>query len=149
MSSYELPFWGWWIAGCVLLVAEITTATFMFLFFSIAAFGVGAVKLVGLDNLTAELILFGLLGLLTTAVFRKSLIARFRPAANRWDAGADVKSIVALTQALAARGESTTEYQGSSWTVVNDSDVSFAAGHKVEVKRVEGVKLIVGPIAGQ
>jgi membrane protein implicated in regulation of membrane protease activity len=143
MNLSELPFWSWWILACALVVAEIATTTFTFLFFAISALFVGVAQWLGLKSMTLELILFGVMGLVLMLVFRKGLLAKFRGADNRWDRGSDVAQVVKLTESVPARGEGRTEYQGTSWAVRNESDSALVAGQEAVVVRTEGVKLIV------
>lgn len=145
MNLEDLPFWSWWILACALVVAEMATTTFMFLFFAISAFIVGLAQMLGLKNMTLELILFGAMGLLMLLIFRKALVEKFKVGESRWDRGLDVAQIVRLTQPVPARGEGRTEYQGTTWSVRNDSDTALAAGQEAVVVSTEGVRLVVRP----
>jgi membrane protein implicated in regulation of membrane protease activity len=101
--------------------------------------------MLGLKNMTLELILFGSMGLLMLVIFRKILVEKFKGGESRWDRGLDVAQTVRLTQPVPARGEGRIEYQGTTWTVRNDSDTALAAGQEAIVVSTEGVKLVVRP----
>lgn len=145
MNLEELPLWSWWILACGLIVAEIATTTFTFMFFAVAAILVGLAQVMGLRGVAAELVLFGLLGLALLVLFRKALLSRFKSPESRWGANPDVARIFKLTHAVPPRGEAQAEYQGTTWTVVNDSDETLAKGQEVIIQRTAGIRLVVRP----
>ncbi len=149
MYFSDLPFWSWWILACALIVAELFTMNFVFLFFAVSAFCVGLAQFFGLQNGTLALVLFGALGLVLIILFRNILLARFRSPKTSWDQGADLKNTLILASALAAHAEAQAEYQGTTWTVVNDSNLRLEAGSTVVIHRTAGIKLIVGPTHSQ
>ena len=143
MNIEEMPFWSWWVLACILVVAEMMTTTFTFMFFALSAVLVGVAQMLGLRNMTVELVLFGVLGLVLLAAFRKALMTRFKSPESSWNRGSDIAHVVKLLSSIPAHGEGQTEYQGTIWGVRNESNVALAQGQEVVIVKTEGVKLVV------
>jgi len=138
-SSQWTLFWG--LLGLGLLAAEMMTLTFFFAFFGVSALVVAGLRLAGVENVAANLILFSLIGSIGLLLFRK----RLRIALSKSDAKFDVdhNAIITLTESLPGRGEARVQYQGTQWGVVNEEDTELPAGTRVRVSRVQGIKLHV------
>lgn len=133
----------WAILGIALLIAEVFTMSFFLAFFGIAGILVAALKLIGLNYLPAEIIIFTLVGIAGVLLFRKKFVQTF---SSEPQTAADQNQIITLTHDLPARGTGQVEYQGSPWPTINESDMNFKTGDRVRILRTEGIKLIVGPI---
>ena len=131
----------WAVAGIILFVAEIFTSTFILLFLGIAAIIVAVVKLLGLDHLGAELIIFAILSLGGILFFRKKLLAGLQVKGGGFSNDSEHK--LTLSAEVPAQSSASVNYQGTTWTAVNESDVDYHKGETVIIDRTEGVKLIL------
>ena len=135
--------WIWLALGVGLLVVEILTGTLSLIFFSIAAFVVAGMRyFAGVDNWTLESVIFAAVGILSLLALRKKL-ADFMHSKRAGDYTGDVQQEVAISSAIPAGGTGQVEYQGSTWTAVNDSAIEMKAGDRASIVRTEGVKLVL------
>lgn len=131
----------WALLGLGLLAAEMITLTFFFAFFGVSALAVAGLRLAGVTNLAANLLLFSGIGSIGLLLFRK----RLRLALAKTDVKFEVDndSILRLNESLPARGEGRVQYQGSTWAAVNEEATELPAGTQVRVIKVQGIKLHV------
>src|SRR5690349_18396540 len=119
----QMTWWGWVIAGAILLGAELSfvNAQFYLVFVGSAAI------LVGLATLAVPLAewlqwgLFAVLAVVSMVAFRSRIYQRFRGATPAPTTGPK-GGLITLPVALAAGDSCQAEYRGSFWTVRNDSD---------------------------
>lgn len=141
-----MSWWGWIIAGAILLGAELTfvNAQFYLVFVGSAAI------LVGLATLAAPLVawlqwaLFGVLAIVSMLTFRSRIYLRFHrdmPEVSTGPAG----SVLTLNAALAAGASCQAEHGGTYWTVRNDSDRAIPAGGRARIVSVHELTLLVRP----
>ncbi len=133
----------WVILGLVLITVELVTSSFILLFFGFSALLVAAAQGLGFRNIAGDLVLFALSGLAGVFFFRPKLKSAFRVKDNL---SIDENTTLILNKDVEARGRSDIEYQGTTWTAVNDSDVNLKKGEKVVILKTDGVKLIIAPI---
>jgi membrane protein implicated in regulation of membrane protease activity len=142
----RMSWWGWIIAGAILLGAELTfvNAQFYLVFVGSAAI------LTGLATLAAPLAewlqwaLFGVLAVISMLTFRSRVYVRFRgdmPDVSTGPAG----GVLTLTAGLAAGASCQTEHGGTYWTVRNDSDRAIPAGGRARIVSVHELTLLVRP----
>lgn len=135
----------WAIIGIVLIVTEIFTSTFFILFFGVAALIVALLRMLGVDHLATEIIIFAVVGTAGTLIFRKKIMESFR-STNTVSQDKDAK--IVLTNDTPAGGMASIMYQGTTWTAVNESGRDLKKGETVFIDRVDGVKLIIKSISG-
>lgn len=140
MIQLSVTFWA--VLGLVLIIAEVVTLSFVLLFFGASALLVAAAKLFGLNHLAIEILLFGLGGVGGLLLFRKKLVHAM---SSRKGMHIDQETTVILTSKVPAKGRAEIEYQGTTWTALNESDKDLNAGEEVLISRTEGVKLIIAP----
>jgi membrane protein implicated in regulation of membrane protease activity len=140
MEWFEnIVFWHWWIAAGLLLILELTTPTFFFLWLGIAAAATGLVLLVfpGL-SVETQLVLFALLSVVAVVVWRKfreqSPVISDQPNLNR-RGEQYVGRIFTLAQAI-ENGVGKVTVDDSTWQV---SGPDLVSGTKVRVDGVDGV----------
>lgn len=131
----------WAAIGFILLILEVLTGTFIFLFFGGAAVTVAALKFLGLNSLPWEIFLFSALSLTGIFVLRKSMQRALAGNSKKFEI--DQNQFVVLTSDLDPNSEGKIDYQGSRWTAVNESDQKLQTGEKVRILRTEGIKLFV------
>ena len=127
----------WTLIGVALLCVEITTLSFFLLFFGISALVVAGARLVGLDYLPFEILLFAAGGAAGALLLRKHLVR------TRERYHTDHNQRVELSADVVPGGTTTIEYQGSQWTAVNGSDETLKKGDVVGIERCDGVKLVL------
>ncbi len=141
-----MSWWGWIIAGAILLGAELTfvNAQFYLVFVGSAAI------LTGLATLAAPLAewlqwaLFAVLAILSMLAFRSRVYSRFRrdmPHVSTGPAG----GVLTLSAGLAAGASCQVEHGGSYWTVRNDGDRAIPAGGRARIVSVHELTLLVRP----
>ena len=138
-----MPWWGWMIIGALLLGSELlgVEAAFYLVFIGIAAMITGLIELAGAElEIWVQWILFSIISVVLTVLFRKKLYAKLRGGGVGYEAG-PAGEIITVEEALEPGQSGRVSYRGTDWTVVNDSDEAFAAGQRVRISRVDGLKL--------
>jgi inner membrane protein len=141
-----MTWWGWVIAGAILLGAELTfvSAHFYLVFVGGAAIIAGLVTALAAPAPWVQWALFAILAVISMLGFRSRVYQRFRgqlPTVKTGPAG----GLLTLTVPLAAGASCQTEYGGSFWTVQNDSPAPLPAGTRVRVVSVRDLTLLVRP----
>lgn len=144
-----MMWWGWVIAGAILLGAELSfvNAQFYLVFVGTAAIVVGLVA-VGLPGFApwAQWAVFAVLALGSMVLFRDRVYRKVRGRLPQVKSG-PVGGLLALPVALAPGESCQAEYGGSFWTVRNDSKAPIASGTRVRIASVQELTLLVWPEA--
>ena len=142
-----MTWWGWVIAGAVLLGAELTfvSAQFYLVFIGSAAILVGLVTVVASPATWLQWALFAVLAIVSMVTFRSRVYQRFQRASPRVDAGPRTGGVITLQVALSAGESCQTEYAGTYWTIRNDSDRLIPSGGRARVIGVRDLTLLVRP----
>ncbi|MGP8034392.1 MAG: NfeD family protein [Steroidobacteraceae bacterium] len=141
-----MTWWGWVIAGAILLGAELSfvNAQFYLVFVGSAAI------LVGLATLALPLAewlqwaLFAVLAVVSMVGFRSRIYQRFRgtlPVVHTGPKG----GLITLPVALGAGDSCQAEYGGTFWTVRNDGSTTLPAGSRARIVSVQSLTLLVKP----
>ena len=141
-----MTWWGWVIAGAILLGAELTfvSAHFYLVFIGGAAIVTGLATALAAPAPWAQWALFAVLALISMVGFRSRLYQKFRgewPSVKTGPAGGLMTLAVALPPGASCHGE----YGGTMWTVQNDSTVAIPAGARVRIASVRDLTLLVRP----
>jgi len=136
------PTFFWVALGLLLIIAEMFHLSMVLLFFGVAALIVATAKFLGLNNLPLEILLFAVLGIGGLLLFRRKLLRSLKASSGM---SIDRNAVIILPSDLPSHGATAVDYQGTSWTAVNDTDVPIQKGTKVYIHRTEGVRLIVRP----
>lgn len=131
----------WVIIGIALCASEVVTGTFVLLFFGIAAFVVAIARVLGLDSLTWEIMLFTASGFANLLFFRRRIAAVFSKEGKGY--ANDTDAVLTLSETVPGNGEAKILYQGSTWTAVNESPLSLSKDQRVIIYKTEGVRLYV------
>lgn len=131
----------WALLGLGLLAAEMITLTFFFAFFGVSALAVAGLRLLGVQNLAANILLFSAIGSIGLLLFRKRLRLALASTTEKFEVDQD--SIIRLTESLPPNGEGRVQYQGTTWSAVNEESTELLAGSQARVVRVQGIKLHV------
>jgi membrane protein implicated in regulation of membrane protease activity len=141
-----MTWWGWVIAGAILLGAELSfvNAQFYLVFVGNTAI------LVGLPTLALPLAewlqwaLFAVLAVVSMVGFRSRIYQRFRgtlPVVHTGPKG----GLITLPVALGAGDSCQAEYGGTFWTVRNDGSTTLPAGSRARIVSVQSLTLLVKP----
>jgi membrane protein implicated in regulation of membrane protease activity len=139
------PVWIWAIIGVILIIAELTTLTFILSFLGIGAIVTAITTAIGLTpNINSQLIVFALTSIITMLLFRKMAKRLFYGTSDMIPdyIGQKVKVI----RDIPAGGEGSIEYRGSPWTAYSDSLDAITHGSTVEIAAIDGVRIKVKPI---
>lgn len=139
----QILFWHWWILAGVLLILELTSPVFVFLWLGFAAAAVGFLLLVfPAIPVEAQLVLFGILSVVAVLAWR-----RYReihppqsdqPLLNQ--RGQQYTGRVFTLDQPIVNGVGKVQVDDSSWRVKGPD---FPAGTRVKVTGVDGVVFIV------
>lgn len=130
----------WALLGVLLIILELVTLNFVLLFFGGAALITGLVRLIGVDHVSLEFLIFGLLGAAGVLFLRKPLLQAF-PHHEAYKG--DRTERILLQVDVPPGGEIQVEYQGAPWTAINDTGHVLKSGTKAAISRVEGVRLFI------
>ena len=142
----QVVFWHWWILAGVLLILELTSPVFFFLWIGFAAAAVGLLLLV-IPSLTIEiqLVLFGALSIVAVIAWRRYREAHpavsDQPLLNQ--RGRQYTNRVFTLDHPIVNGVGKVEVDDSTWRVKGPD---LPAGTRVRVTDVDGVIFIVEPV---
>jgi membrane protein implicated in regulation of membrane protease activity len=142
-----MDWWGWLIAGAVLLGAELTwvDAQFYLVFIGSAALLVGL--LTGAHaaiSIWAQWLIFAGLCIVSMVGFRAKIYNRLRGHASAVRSG-PAGEMLTLAAGLAPGQSCQAEHGGTFWTVRNDSELAIAPGARARIVAVQGLTLAVRP----
>jgi len=144
MGLFEhVVFWHWWILAGVLLILELTSPVFFFLWIGIAAAAVGLLLLVFPSlSIELQLVLFGVLSIVAVLAWRKYREshppASDQPLLNQ--RGRQYKDRIFTLEHAIINGVGKVEVDDSTWRVKGPD---LPAGTRVRVTGVDGVVFIV------
>ena len=142
-----MTWWGWTIAGAILLGAELLFVSAQFYLVLVGS----AAILVGLASVLLPLAewlqwaLFAVLAIVSMLTFRNRIYRRFHATAPAVESGPQ-GGIITLPAALAAGASCQAEYGGTFWTVRNIGGTPLPAGSRARVVSVENLTLLVQPV---
>ena len=142
-----MSWWGWVIAGAILLGAELAyvNAQFYLVFIGSAAIVVGMITAVTPALAAwAQWSIFALLALVSMVTFRSRIYQRLRGNAPSVDTG-PVGGVITLQVGLAPGESCQAELGGTFWTVRNDGERPLPVGARARVASVHGLTLLVRP----
>ena len=142
----HILFWHWWILAGVLLILELSSPVFFFLWLGIAAAATGLLVMVfpGL-SIEVQLVLFAVLSIIAVVAWRKYRESRpvesDQPNLNR--RGEQYKGRRFTLEKPIVNGVGKITVDDSTWRVKGPD---LPAGSKVLVAGVDGVVFIVEPV---
>jgi membrane protein implicated in regulation of membrane protease activity len=141
-----MTWWGWVIAGAILLGAELAfvNAQFYLVFVGSAAILVGLATVAAPLASWVQWALFAVLAIGSMVTFRSRIYRRFHAALPQVDTG-PTGGLITLEVSLGAGESCQAEYGGTFWTVRNDSDTPIPSGSRARIARVKDLTLLVTP----
>lgn len=143
LQSIDLPVWLWLIALVIFGVVEAATAGLVCIWFAMGAMAALLAALVG-TGVVEQVVVF--------AVVSAATLAATRPLVRRMTAGKAVATNADRVLGAAAKVTETIDNEnsagavyvdGKTWTARSADGSVLPAGSRVEIRRMEGVKLIV------
>lgn len=139
-----MSWWIWVILGFILLLAEMGTTGFFFVFFGVAAILVGALAGIGvLDSASWQWLLFSVVSVVSTLMFRPKLVQRFRPHSTPDDIDDLVGQEAVAKEDIQPGGSGQVEMRGATWSARNLDSAVLSSGQRCRVERVVGLALEV------
>ncbi len=139
----KVVFWHWWILAAVLLILELTSPVFFFLWLGFAAAAVGFILLLlpG-TSLVVQLVLFGVLSVVAVVAWRRYREVHppksDQPLLNQ--RGQQYTGRVFTLDEPIVNGVGKVEVDDSTWRVKGPD---LPAGHRIRVTGVDGVVFVV------
>src|SRR5688572_7746562 len=141
-----MPWWGWLVAGAILLAVEmfVLDAQFYLVFLGISAGLVGLLGLAGI-NLPEwmQWLTFSVLALVTMVAFRKQLYQLVRGRVGAVEERLTLGDRVTVPVRLEPSQTCRVDYRGSSWTARNVDEIAIEAGREAIIARVDGLILLL------
>ena len=138
-----MPWWGWIVIGCFLLVAELlgVDAAFYLIFVGFAAIVTGLIGLAGITMPEwAQWLTFAVIALTSMVLFRARLYKRFRGVAEGYG-NTLIGELVDTSEDIAAGRRSRVKLRGTNWTAVNIGESTILAGQSAQVVEADGTVL--------
>lgn len=142
-----MTWWGWTIAGALLLGAELAyvNAQFYLVFVGGAAITVGLITAAApMLPAWAQWAVFAVLAMVSMVGFRSRIYHKLRghaPSVQTGPTGGEIILPISLAPGESCRAE----HCGSSWMVRNDSDTLIPSGTRARIASVHGLTLLVRP----
>jgi membrane protein implicated in regulation of membrane protease activity len=144
-----MSWWGWIIAGAILLGAELAfvNAQFYLVFIGSAAIAVGMITAATpVLPPWSQWAIFAVLAIVSMLTFRSRVYEKLRGGhAPQVHVGPPSGGEITLPTSLAPGESCQAEHRGSFWTVRNDSDIPIPSGTRARIASVHGLTLLVRP----
>jgi membrane protein implicated in regulation of membrane protease activity len=138
------PISFWVVIGIALLIVEILSVSFYSIFFGIGGLVTALFVYIGLaDEISAQLLVFGIASMASLFIFRKKLVELFDK--NAKDFKEIVDDFAKVSSPIPPHGEGKVYYRGADWIAYSDADHSIDKDARVKIRKIDGIKLIVEP----
>ncbi len=134
----------WVIVGVAMLIAELLSVTFVFLFLSVGAFVTALLSYMGLTpTVNSQLFCFSVISVLSLLALRKPLLQFSRRKNKTLEYSEYIGDKATVVQSIPPDGEGRVFYRGTEWIALSQKGHSIAMGSSVVIKQLDGIKLIV------
>jgi membrane protein implicated in regulation of membrane protease activity len=131
--------WIWALIGIILIIIEVISVTFFFVFLSVGAFITALAVFLGVKSLGTQVIIFSASSVLLIGVLRKTAKQLF---ARHGDMPPEyVGQKVKVIEDIVPGREGCVTYRGSRWIAYSEENETIPAGCFVEVVSSDGIKL--------
>ncbi|ADQ17267.1 protein of unknown function DUF107 [Leadbetterella byssophila DSM 17132] len=138
------PISFWVVIGIALLIVEILSVSFYSIFFGIGGLVTALFVYIGLaDEISAQLLVFGIASMASLFIFRKKLVELFDK--NAKDFKEIVDDFAKVSSPIPPHGEGKVYYRGADWIAYSDAEHSIDKDARVKIRKIDGIKLIVEP----
>jgi membrane protein implicated in regulation of membrane protease activity len=147
MDEMSMTWWLWVLLGLVLMVGEVLTpGGFYIVFFGCGAVITGVAKLLGLNSLAGEGLVFVISSVALLMLFRNRLLERFKTSPKDLPLDNLAQEIAVALEEIPGGAIGKVELRGTSWTAQNLSEEPIALKRRCKVERTEGLTLFVRAI---
>lgn len=137
----------WVIVGVAMLIAELLSVTFVFLFLSVGAFVTAILSWTGLTpTVNSQLFCFSVVSVLSLLALRKPLLQFSRRKNKSLEYSEYVGDKATVVQTIPSDGEGRVFYRGTEWIALTQKGHPIAMGSSVIIKQLDGIKLIVSEL---
>ena len=136
----------WW-AWLLLFAGELLTpGGFWLIFFGVASLAMGVLGVAGVTlPAWAQWLLFTMLSVTSTLLFRKPLLARVQRSTAGSRPDELVGEIASPAAPIAPGAVGKAELRGTTWSARNGANRELAAGERCRVVRVDGLQILLEP----
>ena len=147
MELFAMTWWLWVLLGLVLMVGEVLTpGGFYIVFFGCGAIVAGICKLLGLNSLALEGLVFVVSSVALLMLFRNRLLARFKTTDKDLPLDNLAQEIAVALEVIPSGAIGKVELRGTSWTAQNLGELPIEPKRRCKVERTEGLTLFVRAI---
>ncbi|MCS6929110.1 MAG: NfeD family protein [Saprospiraceae bacterium] len=138
----------WVLVAVLALIAELLTVSFFFMFLAAGAAITALLTWMGFTTeAVSQLLCFSLVSLATMGAFRRYAV-RFFGKNKRVEEYRDfVGHRATVVESIPRDGEGRVSYRGSLWIATSEDNLPIAQGTSVVIKRMDGIKVVVAPLA--
>jgi len=130
-----------------MLIAELLSVTFVFLFLSVGAFVTAILSWAGLTpTVNSQLFCFSVVSVLSLLALRKPLLQFSRRKNKSLEYSEYVGDKATVVQTIPSDGEGRVFYRGTEWIALTQKGHPIAMGSSVVIKQLDGIKLIVSEL---
>ncbi|WP_428663665.1 NfeD family protein [Runella sp.] len=134
----------WVIVGVAMLIAELLSVSFVFLFLSVGAFATALLSWMGIiPAVNSQLFSFSVISVLSMLALRKPLQQFSRRKNKTLEYSEYVGDKATVVQTIPSDGEGKVFYRGTEWIALTRKGHPIAMGSSVVIKQLDGIKLIV------
>ena len=134
----------WLLIGIVLIIVELLSGTFFFIFIGVGALITAACAMLGMHSIPVQIVVFCATSIVLILILRRTAKKLFF---GHQDLPPDfIGQHIKVVKEIPARGEGYVMYRGSHWIAFSDSDQNIPEGNMVEVVDHLGIKLKVVPV---
>jgi inner membrane protein len=134
----------WVIVGVALLIAELLTTSFWFVFLSFGSLITAALTWVGVTpTFNGQLLAFSIISVTSLIVLRKPLRIFLKSSKGHIEYSEYIGDKANVVEPISAHGEGKVFYRGSEWIALSENNTAIDANKMVIIKQLDGIKLIV------
>lgn len=138
----------WLIVGLLFLLIELASVSLVFVFFAIAALLTSILSLTDIiDSLNHQVIFFSVASLASMLLLRKPAKQWLKRSSNGAEYNEYIGETAMVISVIPSVGEGRIFYRGAEWIAISFDQQTIDAGSKVQIKKVDGIKIYVSEVA--
>jgi membrane protein implicated in regulation of membrane protease activity len=140
MESFSLsPLLVWIIAGIVMLIGEMLTASFFLLFMSLGSFA-AALAAHFQQSLLIQVGIFLIVSIAGVLLLRKPIQKKLL---KKVEIANDIGKSVVVDKEILPKHQENISYQGSTWSAMNIGEQKIESGSNATIVSIDGNKLLL------
>jgi membrane protein implicated in regulation of membrane protease activity len=139
----------WLVVALVLVAIEVSTLTFVALYLAAGAVGAGIASLAG-AGLPLQILVFAVVSVASLVLTRKPLMRALRktpPVVSNAPTVVGKRAVVTVAVAAGPGQRGQVRVGTEFWSARSEDERAIGEGQTVEVARIEGVALVIRPVA--